>query len=90
MSRRSKVVKVKECLRLDQMGGISYRMIGKSIGCSHNTVKKILDRAIEKNITWTQAQGMEERELEILLYGESAYSGQFDRQSGHIRPLNPE
>jgi len=70
MSRRSKVVKVKECLRLEQMGGISYRMIGKSIGCSHNTVKKILVRATEKNITWDQAQGMDEQELEILLYGE--------------------
>ena len=45
MSRRSKMSKIKEILRLSMIDGLSSNAIRKSVGCSHNTVRDIMTQA---------------------------------------------
>lgn len=62
--------KIKEILRLDNVEGLSLNAIGKSVGCSHNTVKDILRRAQDAKLNWLLAQNISDSEIEQRIYGE--------------------
>ena len=62
--------KIKEILRLKNIQGLSLNAIGKSVGCSHNTVKDILRRALAANLTWSLAENLSDSEVERRIYGE--------------------
>lgn len=62
--------RIKEILRLNNMAGLSLSAIGRSVCCSHNTVKDILRRAVEKELTWEMAEALNDTELELRIYGE--------------------
>jgi len=68
MSRRSKMPKIKEILRLGNKENLSLNAIGKSVGCSHNTVKEILRRSKEAGLNWQAAESMSDDEIECYLY----------------------
>ena len=46
---------IKEILRLKNIQDLGLNAIGKSVGCSHNTVKDILRRALAAKLTWSLA-----------------------------------
>ena len=62
--------RIKEILRLKNMAGLSLCAIGRSVSCSHNTVKDILRRADEKELTWEIAETLSDTDLEQRIYGE--------------------
>lgn len=62
--------KIKEILRLESIEGLSLNAIGKSVGCSHNTVKDILRRALAANLTWSLVESLSDNEIERRIYGE--------------------
>jgi transposase len=62
--------KIKEILRLKNREGLSFNAIGKSVGCSHNTVKGILRRAREQGLTWAIVETLGDDEVERRIYGE--------------------
>jgi transposase len=62
--------RIKEILRLKNMAGLSLCAIGRSVGCSHNTVKDILRRADEKGLIWEIAETLSDTDLEQRIYGE--------------------
>lgn len=70
MSRRSKMSKIKEILRLNEIEGLSKNAIGESVGCSHNTVRDIIRRAKSVGLTWAAAEGIDDDKIERRLYGE--------------------
>lgn len=70
MSRRSKMSKIKEILRLNEIDGLSKNAIGKSAGCSHNTVRDIIRRAQDAGLTWPEAKSLDDDEIERRIYGE--------------------
>lgn len=70
MSRRSKMSKIKEILRLSEIKGLSSNAIGKSVGCSHNTVRDIIRRAKEAKLTWQVSESLDDDEIECRIYGE--------------------
>jgi len=70
MSRRSKMSKIKEILRLSMIEGLSSNAIGKSVGCSHNTVSDIIRRAQEAGLAWKFAEVLDDDEIERRIYGE--------------------
>ena len=64
------MARIKEILRLKDRAGVSLSAIGRSVGCSHNTVKDILRRAEEKELTWEIAETLNDTEIELRIYGE--------------------
>jgi len=62
--------KIKEILRLDNIERLSLNAIGKSVGCSHNTVKDILVRAQKTQINWLMVENLSDSEIEQRIYGE--------------------
>jgi len=62
--------KIKEILRLDNIEYLSLNAIGKSVGCSHNTVKDILVRAQKAQINWLMVENLSDSEIEQRIYGE--------------------
>ncbi|HEX9062155.1 MAG TPA: IS21 family transposase [Clostridia bacterium] len=66
--------KIKEIIRLANRDDLSLNAIGKSVGCSHNTVKEIMRRSKVAELDWQKAQHMSDDEIELLLYGEKKSS----------------
>ena len=62
--------KIKEILRLNSIAGLSLNAIGKSVGCSHNTVKDILRRIKETDLTLPLVENLSDSEIELRIYGE--------------------
>jgi transposase len=62
--------KIKEILRLSMIEGLSSNAIGKSVGCSHNTVSDIIRRAQEAGLAWKFAEVLDDDEIERRIYGE--------------------
>ena len=57
----------REIIRLNHRG-VSGRDIVKSCGCSRNTVARILCKAREHGVTWSEAEGMTNGELRELFF----------------------
>lgn len=57
----------KEILRLYSLG-ISGRGIASSLSCGRNTVKRIVDIANEKNLSWPEFGGLTDEELNSVFY----------------------
>ena len=62
------MTKYREILRLDSQG-MSSRIIAETLKCSRNTIKRVLDKAKEKNICWSQATNFSDPVLEQMLFG---------------------
>jgi transposase len=62
--------KIKEILRLKNREALSFNAIATSVGCSHNTVKEILRRAREQDLTWEAVENLSDDEVERRIYGE--------------------
>jgi len=62
--------KIREILRLNEIEGLSNNAIGKSVGCSHNTVRDIIRRAQEAALSWPVAETLGDDEIERRIYGE--------------------
>lgn len=63
------MTKYREILRLSSMG-LSQRSIASSLQCSRNTVSEVLQRAIEKEVSWPLPEDVAEADLQYLLYPE--------------------
>lgn len=70
MSRRSKMSKIKEILRLSKIECLSSNAIGKSVGCSHNTVRDIIRRAQKTGLTYQVSESLDDDEIECRIYGD--------------------
>lgn len=62
---------IREILRLYVGSNLSSREVEQSLGISRSAVLECVRRAKGANITWEQAQEMEDDELEGLLYRKS-------------------
>ena len=60
--------KIKDILRLNDIGGVSFRDIARSCGVSRRTVGEYVRRAQTAGLTWTEAQGLNEGEIETRLF----------------------
>ena len=67
------MTKYREILRLHSQG-IASRSIAESLKCSRNTIKKVLERAVEENIHWPLPDDMSDRQLEQKLFGKRVKS----------------
>lgn len=63
------MIKYREILRLNAQN-LSNRGIASSCGCSKNTVGDVLKKAKEKGVTWPLDQGVNDLELQELLFPE--------------------
>jgi hypothetical protein len=70
MSRRSKMSKIKEIIRLSKIECLSSNAIGKSVGCSHNTVRDIIRRAQKAGLTYQVSESLDDDEIECRIYGD--------------------
>lgn len=57
----------REIMRLGSMG-LSRTSIGNTVGCSRNTVSDVLNRAVERKISWPLPDSMSDVALEALLF----------------------
>ncbi len=64
-------MKITEILRLKEMNLFTYRDIAKSVGCSKTTVGDVLSRCRECGLTYANAAGMTQDEINQLVYPES-------------------
>lgn len=64
--------KVREVLRLKWECGLSNRQIARSCSISHSTVAEYVRRAMEANLSWPLRSGLDESELERLLFPPSS------------------
>ena len=64
--------KIKEILRLSLACGLSCRKISRSCGVGHGTVWDYLARARVASLSWERVQGLDEGELERLLFPPAA------------------
>ena len=71
MSRRSRMSKIREIIRLQAIEKLTLRQIARSVHCSHNTVKLILQRAQEAHIVWPIPEDVSDDQLEEQLYPSS-------------------
>ena len=60
--------KIREILRLKREFFRSNRLIAKSIQVSHSTVRECLRRADEAKLSWPLPNGLDDDQLEKLLY----------------------
>ena len=58
----------KEILRLFHEGQMSGREIAVSCRCSYTTVKRVLDRAKELNLSYDSASSMQDASIRNMLY----------------------
>ena len=65
------MTKYREILRLSSQG-ISSRNIAESLKCSRNTIRKVLERAAEKNVGWPLPDDLSDKRLEHKLFGETS------------------
>ena len=75
MSRKKRVRKrrlgmrtIKELFRLVLGFGFSSRKAAQSLNVSHTTVRRYFNRATELGLTWSIVEGMEECEIEEMLF----------------------
>ena len=61
--------KVREILRRKHELGLSYREVAEGLGVSIGVVSKVVNRAARAGLTWKEAAGMAEDEVEVRLYG---------------------
>lgn len=64
-------MKVTEILRLSEMGGLTLRQIGESVGCSKTTVGEIKNRCKECGLSYDDAREMTTEKINSLIYPES-------------------
>jgi transposase len=60
--------KIREVLRLRFAQGLSQRAIGHSLGLSTGAVNTCLGRARRAGLRWPLAEGLDDAQLEALLY----------------------
>jgi transposase len=63
--------KIREIIRLQAIEKLTLRQIARSVRCSHNTVKLILQRAQEAHIVWPIPEDVSDNQLEEQLYPSS-------------------
>ena len=68
MSKRLSMRKIQEILRLSWEMGRSHREISISVGVSTSTVSECLRRAKKAGLKWPLPEGMNEGQIEQLLY----------------------
>jgi transposase len=68
MSERHSMRKVREVLRLEHELGLSDRKIATSVGIAHSTVSDYLARAKRAGLTWEEAKGLSDAEVEGRLF----------------------
>lgn len=73
-TERLEVRHIREILRLRAQGR-SVREVARSLGVSVGSVQKTAARATAAGVTWTAAEGLDERTLEERLYGRPAKPG---------------
>lgn len=61
---------VREILRLHIMEHMSFNAVAASVGCHHETVKRIIGRAEKAGLSWPLPENMDESSLEVALYPE--------------------
>jgi transposase len=66
--RRSNTVKIREILRLSEIENMSNNSIGSCVGCSHNTVKELLEKTAKAGINYNKAAQMSDDELKAVVY----------------------
>ena len=62
------MTKYREILRLHNQG-LSGRIIAESLKCSRNTIKRVLERAKERSLSWPLADDVSDSLLEQKLFG---------------------
>ena len=60
--------KIKDVLRLHYESGLKRRVIAYSVGTSHTTVGDYLKRAARAGLSWPLPEGLDEAQLEQLLF----------------------
>src|SRR5438094_636284 len=69
---RSAMRKIRDVLRLSLDQGLSRRQVGASVGLSCSTVNDYLGRARLAGLAWPLPEGMDDAELESLLFTPAA------------------
>jgi transposase len=67
-AERISMRKIREILRLKWVCGLSHRQVSRSCGLAHGTVGDYLLRTAAAGLTWERVEGMDDGELERLLY----------------------
>ena len=78
---RTTMRKIREVLRLRLAEGLSPRQISAALGVPRITVRRHLERAAEKGITWPLSGDMDDRALEAVLFA------RIDPTTSATRPL---
>ena len=78
---RTTMRKIREVLRLRLAEGLSPRQISAALGVPRITVRRHLERAAEKGITWPLSGDMDDRALEEVLFA------RIDPTTSATRPL---
>lgn len=71
--------KIREVLRLKFECGRTHRQIGASCGIGVATVSDYLQRARDSGVSWEDAQGLTDTELDARLYGRAQFAAFADR-----------
>ena len=72
---RISMVKIREILRLKYQMGLSNRQVAKSCGVGRRVVSEYWDLAQKSGLTWTEAQGLSDTDLEQRLFRRSPTTG---------------
>ncbi len=67
-NKRLSMRKIRDVLRLSQLGGLSRRAIARSLKVSPTTVAQCLHRAAAAGLVWEQVQALDDATLERRLY----------------------
>ncbi len=74
-AERISMRKIREILRLKWVCGLSHRRVSRSCGLAHGTIGDYLLRASTAGLTWGRVEGMDDGELERLLFPPPAARG---------------
>lgn len=85
-ANRMTMRKIKEVLRLKWACGLSHRQISKATGVSVGAVSQYAAMAKAAGLDWSQADGLDEAELERRLFGAQKPAGS---QAGRVDPDFP-
>ena len=67
-NKRLSMRKIRDVLRLSQLGGLSRRAIARSLKVSPTTVGECLRRAAAAGLVWEQIEALDDGALERRLY----------------------
>src|SRR5271167_2293528 len=67
-NRRLSMRMIKEILRLRHSCGLSQVQISKALGCARSSLQECLYRAKAVGLSWPLPEGLDDEQLEALLY----------------------